>query len=93
MLLEVNQYQLTCSHGPLLVIFLVSYKVVSCMQILKRAYGNYHLSVTDADAMETNDSEPAVTLDDILVPATNINPSVNPSLLPGATNLPTGTLL
>ena len=63
------------------------------MQILKRVYGNYHLSVTDADAMDTINSEPAVTLDDILVPATNINPSVNLSLLPGATNLPTGTSL
>ena len=50
----------------------------------------YHLSV-DADAMDTIDSEPAVTLDNILVPATNINPSTNPSLLSGATNLPTGT--
>ena len=49
--------------------------------------------MADADAIDTIDSEPAVTLDKILVPATNINPSVNPSLLPGATNLPTGTLL
>ena len=56
--------------------------------------GNYHLSVTDADAMDAIDSEPAVTLDNIqLAPTTNINPSVNPSLLPGATSLPTGTLL
>ena len=61
--------------------------------ILKRVYGNYHISVTDADAMDTIDSKPAVTLDNILVPATNTNPSVNPSLLPGATNLPTRTIL
>ena len=51
------------------------------------------VSVTDADAMDTIDSEPAVTLDNMLVLATNINPSVNPSLLPRATNHPTGTLL
>ena len=59
-----------------------------CLEV---ATGTYHLSVTDADAMDTIDSEPAVTLDNILVPATNTNPSVNPSLSPGATNLPTGT--
>ena len=39
-------------------------------------------SVTDADAMDTIDSERAVTLDNILVPATKNNPSFNPSLLP-----------
>ena len=61
-----------------------------CLEV---ATGTYHLSVTDADAMDTIDSEPAVILDNILVPATNNvnNPSVNPSLSPGATNLPTGT--
>ena len=40
----------------------------------------------------TIDSEPAVTLDNILVLTTNTNSSINPSLLPGANNLPTGTL-
>ena len=59
-----------------------------CLEVAK---GTYYLSVTDADAMDTIDSEPAVTLDNILVPATNNNPSINPSLSPGATNLPTGT--
>ena len=68
----------------------MSHKVVSCNTY---RYGNYHLFVADSDAMDTTDSEPAVTLDNILVPATNTNPSVNPSLLPGATNLPTGTSL
>ena len=58
-----------------------------CLEV---ATGTYHLSVTDADAMDTIDSEPAVTLlDNILVPATNNNPSINPSLLPA--NFPTGT--
>ena len=59
-----------------------------CLEV---ATGTYHLSVTDADAMDTIDSEPAVTLDNILVPATNTNPSVNPAVSPGATNLPTET--
>ena len=59
-----------------------------CLEV---ATGTYLLSVTDADAMDTIDSEPAVTLDNILVPAINNNPSVNPSVSPGATNLPTGT--
>ena len=59
-----------------------------CLEV---ATGTYHLSVTDADAMDTIDSEPAVTLSNILVPTTNTDPSVNPSVSPGATNLPTGT--
>ena len=34
-----------------------------CLEV---ATGTYHLSVTDADATDTIDSEPAVTLDNIL---------------------------
>ena len=57
-----------------------------CLEV---ATGTYQLSVTDADAMDTIDSsEPAVTLDNILVPATNNNPSITPSLLPGRGNQP-----
>ena len=56
-------------------------------------YGNYHLSVTDADAIDTIDSEPAVILYYIRTGSCSItNPSINFSLLPGATNPPTGTL-
>ena len=49
-----------------------------CLEV--SATGTYHLSVTDADAMDTINNEPAVTLDSILEPDTNINPSINPSL-------------
>ena len=66
-------------------------KMIGTSGCLEAATGTYHLSVTDADAMDTIDSEPAVTLDNILVPATNTTPIINPSLSPGATNLPTGT--
>ena len=56
----------------------LSLKMIGTSGCLEVATCTYHLSVTDADAMDTIDSEPAVTLDNILVPATNINPSTNP---------------
>ena len=59
-----------------------------CLEV---ATGTYHLSVTDADAMDTIDSEPAVTLDSILVPASPLHSPLISILPTGSqSNGPTG---
>ena len=44
--------------------------IICASGCLEVATGTYHLSVTDADAMDTIDSEPAVTLDNIIYTGT-----------------------
>ena len=50
--------------------------------------GTYDLSVTDADAMDSIDTQPAITMGNIIIPVNN--PTVIPT--PGASKCPSSVL-